>query len=190
MISSDKTHLYFIALVTSGVLLERIREIQLHCSEEYRSKKALRSPPHITLLPPFREDSSIEIVLEKKLTPFFSKYIPFSIDLNGFGRFGSRVIFIKPEKNSYLEALEKDLLNYLNEDFSFVEPALSREYNPHVTIASGDLSKNYFYPAWQEFEGKTFKESWNVSSAHLLRHDGKIWNPVIEFPFAITDAGM
>src|SRR5258706_10552830 len=107
--SLDKAQLYFIALVVDGLLSEKIREIQLHCSEEYQSKKALRSPPHITLIPPFRQGSSIEIVLAKKLTPFFSKYIPFSIEMNGFGRFDSRTIFIKPGKNSYLQTMQEEL---------------------------------------------------------------------------------
>lgn len=183
MSGDNKAQLYFIALVVTGALSERIREIQLHCSEEYKSKKALRSPPHITLIPPFKEDSSIEIVLEKKLTPFFGRYVPFSIELGGFGRFDSRVIFIKPTKNSHLETLHTDLRNYLGADFPFVERSPSREYHPHITIASGDLSKKYFHPAWQEFESKAFNETWNVSSADLLKHDGKVWNPVMEFPF-------
>ena len=98
MESTDKTHLYFIALVVHGELAEKIRTIQLYCSETYQSKKALRSPPH-------------------------------------------------------------------------------------VTIASGDLRKQFFHPAWQEFESKEFNSTWNVSSAHLLKHDGKKWNPLIEFSF-------
>lgn len=183
MESSDKTHLYFIALVTSGDLFDRIREIQLHCEQEYQSKKALRSPPHITLIPPFREETSIENILDKKLSPFFSKYKPFKIELNGFGKFDSRVIFIKPEENSYLSNLQEELRDYLSEDFSFVESNPSRKFNPHVSIATGDLRKKFFPAAWKEFESKTFSETWNVFSAHLLKHDGKKWNPVIEFQF-------
>ncbi len=182
--SLDKAQLYFIALVVDGLLSEKIREIQLYCSEEYKSKKALRSPPHITLIPPFRQDPSIEIILEKKLTPFFGKYASFIVELNGFGRFDSRTIFIRPEKNSHLQTFQEDLRNYLSEDFSFIESTLSREYNPHVTVASGDLSKKYFHPAWQEFEKKTFNETWTVSSAHLLKHVGKRWNPLMEFTFS------
>ena len=174
-------HLYFIALAATGDLAEKIRLIRVHCSEKYRSKKALRSPPHITLIPPFKQEASIEAVIEKKLTPFFRKYSPFVIDLNGFGRFDNRVIFIKPEKNPYLQKLEEELRNFLSEEFSFIEPKPARAFNPHVTIASGDLSKKNFHPAWQEFENMTFHEMWSVSSAHLLKHDGKKWNPVIEF---------
>jgi 2'-5' RNA ligase len=183
MESPDKTHLYFIALVTNGDLFDRIREIQLHCAEEYKSKKALRSPPHITLIPPFRQDTSIELVLDKKLTPFFNKHTSLNIELNGFGKFDSRTIFIKPEENSGLINMQEELQYYLSEDFSFIERNPARKFNPHVTIASGDLRKEYFKTAWQEFESKTFSETWNISSAHLLKHDGKKWNPVIEFPF-------
>src|SRR5712671_831140 len=132
----DKTHLYFIALITSGDLFDRIREIQIHCSEEYQSKKALRSPPHVTLIPPFKEETSIENILEEKLTPFFGTYHSFNVELDGFGRFDSSVIFIQPEKNAYLETMQEDLYNYLSRNFSFVEP-ISRKFNPHVTIASG-----------------------------------------------------
>lgn len=176
--------LYFIALITSGDLFDKVREIQLRCAEEYKSKKALRSPPHATLIPPFRQDVSIEITLDKKLNPFFSNYTPFKMELNGFGKFDSRTIFIKPEENSELIKMQEELRYYLSDEFSFIEREPARKFNPHVTIASGDLRKQYFHSAWEEFEGKLFHEEWNVSSAHLLKHDGKKWNPVIEFPFS------
>ena len=176
--------LYFIALVTTGALAEKIRQIQVYCSETYQSKKALRSPPHVTLVPPFRQDESIENILREKLTPFFQKYSPFTLELNGFGRFDNRVIFIRPEKNPYLQKLEEELRHFLSADFSFIERTPSRAYNPHITIASGDLRKKIFPSAWQEFEHKTFNDRWNVTSAHLLRHDGKVWNPAIEFAFS------
>lgn len=176
--------LYFIALVVSGELAEQVREIQLHCSEEYKSKKALRSPPHVTLIPPFRQDVSIEIALDKKLKPFFNKYAVFEIELNGFDKFDSRTIFIKPEENPYLVKMQEELRYFLNDDYAFIEREPSRKFNPHVTIASGDLRKQFFHPAWQEFENKKFHETWNVTSAHLLKHDGKKWNPVLEFPFS------
>jgi 2'-5' RNA ligase len=183
MMVPDKTHLYFIALIATEGLAEKIRQLQLYCSETYQSKKALRSPPHVTLIPPFREDVSIEEILQEKLTPFFSTYSSLTIELNGFGKFDSSVIFIKPVANAYLENMQEDLRNYLSRSFSFVEPISSRKFNPHVTIASGDLRKKYFHPAWEEFESKVFNETWNVPSAHLLKHDGKMWHPVIEFPF-------
>ena len=93
---SDKTDLYFIALFVHGELAEKIRTIQLYCSETYQSKKALRSPPHVTLIPPFRDNDSIENILDKKLTPFFGKYHSFKVELNGFSKFGARTIFIEP----------------------------------------------------------------------------------------------
>ena len=181
--SDDNTHLYFIALVAGGALSERIREIQTHCSEEYKSKKALRSPPHITLIPPFRDEASVENILKQTLTPFFNKYHAFNVELDGFGRFDSRVIFIKPRENSYLETLHEELQNYLSKDFSFIEKEASRKFNPHVTIASGDLNKRFFQPAWQEFENKSFSQTWNVLAVHLLKHDEKRWNPILEFLF-------
>src|SRR5258705_6021141 len=183
MMVPDKTHLYFIALIVREGLAEKIRGLQLYCSETYQTKKALRSPPHVTLIPPFREEISIENILEEKLTPFFGTYHPFNIELNGFGRFDSSVIFIMPEENSYLETLKEDLYSYLSRNFSFVEPTF-RKFNPHVTIASGDLRQRFFHPAWKEFESKTFNATWSVSSAHLLKHDGKKWNPIIEFRFS------
>ena len=175
--------LYFIALVTTGSLAEKIRQIQVYCSETYQSKKALRSPPHVTLIPPFRQEEVIESVLEKKLTPFFHQYVPFTLELNGFGRFDSRVIFIKPEKNSYLQKLEEEFRKFLSADFSFIEGTPARTYNPHITIASGDLRKKFFHSAWQEFENRLFNETWDVTSVHLLKHDGRVWNPVKEFLF-------
>src|SRR5258705_492125 len=94
MMVPDKTHLYFIALIAAEELAEKIRGLQLYCSETYQSKKALRSPPHVTLIPPFREDVSIEEILQEKLTPFFGTYHSFNVELDGFGKFDSSVIFI------------------------------------------------------------------------------------------------
>ncbi|MFM7858912.1 MAG: 2'-5' RNA ligase family protein, partial [Flammeovirgaceae bacterium] len=55
-------------------------------------------------------------------------------------------------------------------------------FQPHVTIAFRDLRKPMFERAWEEFKHRNFKAEFTVDSIALLKHNGKHWNVIMEFP--------
>src|SRR5690554_7580542 len=86
---------YFIAIVPTGDLQEKATELKFKLRETFNLKYALRSPAHITLKMPFLWNEVKEERLTNRLTSFFQSQPEFSLRLQGIGKFGRRVIFIK-----------------------------------------------------------------------------------------------
>src|SRR5687767_13825229 len=93
---------YFIAILPTGDIASEARTIQLELAENYRTKGALRSPPHITLHMPFNWKERKESDLIDSLSGFFASIKPFVIYINGFGSFQPRVIFMKIQNSDEL----------------------------------------------------------------------------------------
>jgi len=96
-------YLYFYALVPPEDIQNYITRIKMDFKERFESVHALKSPPHITLIPPFRYNSSSEKQLIKTLENFSSGEIKFKQKLQGFGFFPPRVIFVKVGKSENLK---------------------------------------------------------------------------------------
>ena len=52
---NDKS-LYFIAIIPPEKIRREIEELKKKISVAFNTKRALNSPPHITLIPPFRTE--------------------------------------------------------------------------------------------------------------------------------------
>lgn len=175
---------FFIALLPPQTIQDSITEIKQHCADVYESKAALKSPPHITLQPPFDWEPDAVPVLEESLKTFAQTRIPVSITLQGFGAFKPRVIYVNVIKTPELITIQQDLMAYLEESLGIVhERSKNRPFSPHVTIAFRDLKRQNFCKAWTEFENKPLEFEFLVSHLTLLLHDGRRWNVNVEFPF-------
>ncbi len=170
-------NLYFIAIIPPEPLYTETLTLKNHFKDQYNSKAALNSPPHITLHMPFKWRATKETELVSSLEKFSAKQKPFEIRLTGFGSFEQRVIFLDVKKDEKLELLQKQLkrfckveLNLFNADY--------REfaYHPHITLAFRDLKKAAFYKAWEELKEKKLEANFTLGSIALLKHNGKVWN--------------
>lgn len=175
--------LYFIAIVPPEPVYGEALTLKNQFKDQYHSKAALNSPPHITLHMPFAWKESKEAALINSLEAFSMTQYSFELRLNNFSAFEPRVIFIDVIKNERLEALQKQLkrfckveLNLFNADYK------ERAYHPHLTLAFRDLKKPEFYKAWEEFKEKKFEAAVEVTSIFLLKHDGKEWKIVKQLP--------
>lgn len=97
-----------------------------------RRFKAPKTPPHITLIPPFRWDLD-ERKLRKVLQETAIRHQVFELSCRGIGHFGRSVIFIDIEENQALFGLQRDLSGVL-EHFG-IKPE-RRRYHPHLTLAT------------------------------------------------------
>jgi 2'-5' RNA ligase len=170
------TSLYFIAIIPDEQLQKEVTDFKNYMALNYNSKAALTSPPHITLFPPFKLESANENSLIDPLEDFVKGKIPFSLNLNGFGCFKPRVIYIRPEYSEDLNRLRKQLLLHLKAKADLYDPQNDKPFNPHMTIATRDLDKKSFYEAWEIFHSRKFSREFVVESIFLLKHNGKSWN--------------
>jgi len=178
--------LYFIAILPHEQLRQEVTALKNYMAEKYFSKAALTSPPHITLFPPFRKRDDFEKPLADSLCAFAQLQQSFEISLNGFGCFKPAVIFIQPEENESLNSMYSSLLLHLKTSINLQDAQNERPYHSHMTIATRDLKKNFFHTAWEEFRDKEFKRKFEVKSIFVLKHNGKTWDIIQEYPFPIN----
>lgn len=174
---------YFIALVPESPLRETIDDFKKEIKAGVGAAHALKSPAHITLQMPFHWLESEEHLLEKCLREFAARQASQTVHLNGFDCFAPRVIFVKVEDHLPLQQLQYDLKKELVSQLGFPNPHPDPKFHPHMTIATRDLNVSDFQAAWEAFQSRSFRASFNTRSLFLLKHNGKTWDLFMEFPF-------
>jgi 2'-5' RNA ligase len=176
---------FFLALLPPQEVQQLAKQIQQHFAEVYQSRAAQKSPPHITLQPPFDWQSENLPILQQKLTEFSQTQPPIPMTLEGFGAFKPRVIYIRVLKTPELLEAQKHLNTYLETSLNIVhEASKHRAFSPHLTVAYRDLSKLNFYKAWPEFASQAFHFEFVVPQLTLLSHNGECWQIEREFLLA------
>jgi 2'-5' RNA ligase len=169
-------NLFFLAVMPPEDIQEEVKNIKLEFKDQYGSEHALNSPAHLTLVPPFQWPAEKEAPLVQNLDHFCKDENTFEVALNGFGAFKPRVIYIDVKKNIFLSDLHDRLRNYLNENCIISELLREKKpFNPHMTVAFRDLTKDNFYVAWNEFKNKNFHALFTVDKIVLLIHRQKRW---------------
>jgi len=174
--------MYFVAVVLPERINEKVLVYKQLMREKYGCRVGLKSPAHITLVPPFwmQEDAEALLTAELgKLAPFSS----FTLSTNNFDAFKPRTIFIALQPSGPLEDLKK-----MTDEIFRDQPHLriktdTRPFHPHITIATRDLHKKSFAEAWPVFAGKTFLETWMAEGISLLKHNGLAWDVIFTHPF-------
>lgn len=184
----DKWKLYFIGIVPSSPVFDEALQVKQYVSDKYRSRGALKSPPHITLQMPFRWGEEREEKLIGLLNEFATSCTvkPFELQLKNFGCFEPRVIFIAVEESESLLRLQQKLKRFCKTDLNLFD-ATNKEhpYHPHLTVAFRDLKKVDFYKAWNEFKDKVFSGNFLVEEFVLLKHNGRVWEKFKSFPLPV-----
>lgn len=172
----QQKQLYFIAVLPPSPLLEEIDVLKHYFEKQYQSKASLNSPPHITLHMPFEWKEEKETKLINTLRDFLKTQRAITLQLENFGCFEPRVIFINVIKNKLLDAFQRELHQAFKKELNLFN-AYYRDlpFHPHITLAFRDLKKTQFYKAWEEFREKKIEYSFRAGQISLLKHDGKVW---------------
>lgn len=149
----------------------------------FNAEHALKSPAHITLQRPFRCDLREEESVCSMLSNFAAQQSSFDVQLSNYDHFGNSTLFIKVVDHAPIAELHNRLKACLRNELSFPEKGLNPNLHPHMTIATRDLEPGYFENAWDFFQSRQFSASFRVKSLFLLKHDGKVWDILEEFPF-------
>jgi 2'-5' RNA ligase len=186
LLVTNSKQLFFIALLPPEEIQQFADRVKQHFAKVYSSTHALKSPPHITLQPPFSWQPEQLPILEEKLSKFARSRSPIPMVLDGFGAFKPRVIYINVLKEPELMAVQQELTNELEISLNIVhQPSKNRPFAPHLTVGFKDLSKQNFAKAWQEFQFQQLHFEFIVPKLTLLSHNGKRWEISREFSFAI-----
>ena len=179
----QKIALYFIALIPPKAIRQQVEALKKEMKLRFNAGHALKSPAHITLQMPFKQNQIDERVLLSVLEEFAHHEKPFHLGLNGFSCFEPRVIFVKITDHTSIISLHSRLGPVLIKRLGFTPESVNPRLHPHMTIATRDLKKDDFYLAWRELEGRQFGCSFVSYSIALLKHNGKNWDVLRELPF-------
>jgi 2'-5' RNA ligase len=90
--------MYFIALVLPPDLNEMVLHWKNFMHQRYQCKVGLKSPAHITLVPPFWMEEEKEEALLQDIATIASNLYPFITQTKNISAFKPRTIFIDVEK--------------------------------------------------------------------------------------------
>ena len=166
--------MYFVALVCPPALDGKILRYKYWMKEQFGCVVALRSPAHITLVPPFWLNEAKEPELIKSLESFSTGVVKPEIHVNGFSHFGNRVLFAAVESNEDLQLLKQKTGDHFTTAFPAIKKD-GRPFHPHITIANRDMRPSHFEQAWQYFRGKKLDEKFIASRISLLKLDRGRW---------------
>ncbi len=165
---------YFIAWIPSDEVVKEVTALKHELFDQFGLKYALKSPPHVTLKMPFSWNEAKEDVLIQKISQFLKDKPSFPLTLNGFGKFGKRVIFISVQHHDQLMDLQKSLVNFCKIDLKLIKELSDSNYHPHMTVAFKDVKEKNFSIYWDYFRDKTYFRNQTLSSLSLLKRvDGK-----------------
>ena len=174
--------LHLIALLTPEAINQQVLQWKQYMLNRFQCKAALKSPAHITLIPPFHLAGDQTNVLGELLNSISQQYEPLPIGLKNFAAFAPRVIYINVVADKRLGQLKEQMETLLlNRGFPVKKE--NRPFHPHVTVANRDLKQEDFPEAWQYFKALTYETSFIAASITLLKHNGSIWQRLLETRF-------
>lgn len=186
-----KSARFFVALLPPQSVQNAITAIKQEIGLRFGSRAALKSPPHITLQPPFEWSLERLGELQHHLYTFAHQQPSIPVVLEGFSAFPPRVIYVDVHQTAAVMAVQPALVAYLETHFGlcegYREPGSDHRpapwpFTPHATVGFRDLTPDAFHQAWAEFEHRPFSADFEVTTLTLLRHDGQKWQVFSEFP--------
>ena len=180
--------LYLVALLPSRETQARVRDLQQLLADDFGVVAALRSPPHITLVPPFAATDLDVGQIKDKLWKNLRNQALISFSTNGFGHFDDRVIFVRPTACEAVESLQKHVSALFQTELPWLKAKVDGPFNPHITLAYRDMTAEQFPAIWGKLGQGSFTSEERVSSVFILRHDGHRWRVFAEVPFGAEAA--
>lgn len=175
--------LYFLAILPPPLAGGEIHQVRLECAEKFKVYKALRPPVHITLYKPFHAEEVLEEKIIDLLKAGTSELPSFTQELENFGSFRKKVVYINALKSQELISLQSRVNSVIlgNQLDPKPDEQPNPSFNPHITIAYRDLQAQDFPAVWNEYREREFRLSFPVGEFTLLKHQQGVWNPVFCF---------
>lgn len=175
-----ETHrMYYVAIVCPSEIDEKVFQFKEWMRKQFGCMVALKSPGHVTLIPPFWMDEAREDELIQTLQQFKSNETP-EIELKDFSHFGDRVLFIQVTEHSHLTQLKEQTETHFLQTFNGVIKKDERPFHPHITVANRDVSPGTFVKAWAHFSKEKFESRFVADAVSVLKLNSGKWNVIAE----------
>ena len=175
--------MYYLSLICPDPPAGTIRAYQEWMYAHFGCRAAMKSPPHITLVPPFWFPEEKEESLKQVLSDFEFDRPAIEIHWNGFNHFGKRVLYVQVGDHPDLQGLESVLSRHLAMNLEALAAPRQQPFHPHITIAARDMTPTAYLQAWAHFSGKPFKGSFVSGSISLMKLEPGRWTTEAVYPF-------
>ena len=184
--STMKENLKLIAIVPPEPVFSEIRKEQEYIANTWGPQHALRTPPHLTIIPPLSLTSSEIGWLFGMGSAVAGTISPFRVELKDFSSFKPRVIFINPIVPRELHELYEIWYDALMVKMPHVlDKYPDRPYHPHVTLAHKDVTHPQFDKIWNHYAGKRYRAYFQVDHFCILSYHEHGWE--VERKYYFTD---
>ncbi len=176
--------LYYIAIVPPEPIASEIKAFKTYAGDHFGSYHALRSPAHITLVPPFHW--AVEDIERVKtvLSDFSKKQNIFDLHYSNFNCFEPRVVFVDVRPSEALLELRNALLETLKTALEFNQRTKRDTFHPHTTISYRYTNDEQFAAAWAYFSNQNYQATFEVKNIILFKHRKEIgWQVDGHFEF-------
>jgi 2'-5' RNA ligase len=177
-------NLKLIAIIPPEPLYSDIRNEQTYIAATWGPKRALRTPPHITIIPPMLLNPDEVGWLYGIAYAIAGTVAPFSIQLKNYSSFKPRVIFISPIVSPALSDLHSIWHQAIITRMPHVLAKYpDRPYHPHLTLAHKDVTHTQFDSMWKYYADKPYLASFNADRFCILTHTDDGWSVEKEYFF-------
>jgi 2'-5' RNA ligase len=170
--------MYYVAIVCPDNLNNKIKGFKLWMQEKFGCKVALKSPAHITIIPPFWFDINKEIIILQAISSFQSSVESIEVELTNFGHFTKRVLYISIKPNVHLERLKHEIEDHLIALPGNVIKKETKPFIPHITIANRDVKPPDFDKAWAHFMNRKFEAIFETQQISILKLSEGKWSAI------------
>jgi 2'-5' RNA ligase len=167
-------HSYFIAITLPEPLHSEIEAMKKSISEKYGTRSVLRSPAHITIVPPFFWGNETELL--HFLQAF--QFPEFIVELKNYNRFEQRVVFIDVVENKNLMDLHQQFNLEFFKRFSGLNKKRPYIFHPHITIGNRDWKPEMFNKCWNDFRDHPFSAKFEFKGLTLLKNVNSLWKVI------------
>lgn len=168
---------YFFAILPLSAISDEIIGLQKEIEARFGSVHAQKTPPHITVIPPFNCEEEQLSAFIRKLVLFLNdpSLIDIKIELDNFQRFESRALFVDVAKNEAFEKFCKELKLLFNQQKIIKQRVEKHYFIPHITIANKDIKKRDFKTAWDDFKTREYQRSFELKEIAALELKDGVW---------------
>lgn len=159
-------NLYFWALVAHDPLQTEITRLKEVALQRFHSGRALRSPAHITLIPPIRLAIADLDRIQEEFCWVAQRTSSFCLELDGVRGFSKRVVYIHVRPSKPLMDLSAQM-EMIRTKYFPNHKQVHHTFNPHVTLAFRDLSPDLYSEALGYFQELDLSYTWEAD--HLCR---------------------
>lgn len=170
----DTRTLYFWAIVAEGHAQTELTRLKQLASNQFGCHHALRSPAHITLIPPIRLTAAKCDELTPAIRQVAERIQPFQVRLKGINGFAPRVVYVDVQPCNQLDQLQERLLAAFDLHDLIKNDSLN-PFRPHVTLAFRDLHEDQYDVVLEFFRGMEICFDWSVFRLSRLHYHMDGW---------------